>query len=129
MSDEHKAALAAGRRESRAIKAYLAAVNAPKRRGRPVTKETLQARLGDLDARIAKTNDPLTRLALIQRRIDAAGDLVGLEDPADLGSLEAGFVASAASYSERKGITYAAWREAGVPAATLKRAGIRRTRG
>ena len=36
------------------------------------------------------------------------------------------FVDAAAEYSERKGITYSAWRELGVPAAVLKRAGVKR---
>ena len=127
MSNEHKAALAAGRRESRAIKAYLAAVGTPKRRGRPVTKESLQARLADLDGRIAKAADPLTKVGLIQRRMDVAAELSSLAAPADMAALESGFVQSAASYSERKGISYGAWREAGVPASVLKKAGVRRT--
>ena len=42
----------------------------------------------------------------------------------DIGELEAGFVAVAKSYSERKGLTYSAWREAGVDARVLKQAGI-----
>ena len=45
----------------------------------------------------------------------------------DIGELEAGFVAVAKSYSERKGLTYAAWREAGVDARVLKQAGITRS--
>lgn len=44
----------------------------------------------------------------------------------DISKLEAAFVAVAKSYSERKGITYAAWREAGLAAATLRMAGISR---
>jgi hypothetical protein len=129
MSDEHKAALAAGRRESRAIKAYLAAVSAPKRRGRPVTKETMQSRLNDLDEKIAASTDPLAKVGLIQRRMDTATDLAEIDDPTDIAGLEAGFVDHAAAYSQRKGISYGAWRESGVPAAVLKRAGIKRTRG
>jgi hypothetical protein len=35
-------------------------------------------------------------------------------------------VAAAGPYALRKGITYAAWREAGVDAGLLRRAGIRR---
>jgi hypothetical protein len=35
-------------------------------------------------------------------------------------------VKSAAPYSERKGITYSAWREVGVPANVLEKAGISR---
>ena len=126
MSKEHKAALAAGRRESRTIKAYLAAISTPKRRGRPVTRESLEGRLADLDGKIAGTADPLNRVVLIQRRIDVAADLAELDDPADLSALEAGFAENAASYSKRKGISYAAWRAAGVPAAVLKKAGISR---
>ena len=38
---------------------------------------------------------------------------------------ERAFVEAAAPYGERKGISYKAWREVGVPAAVLKRAGIR----
>ncbi len=33
---------------------------------------------------------------------------------------------TAAKYAERKGISYAAWRELGVPADVLKKAGISR---
>ena len=51
-----------------------------------------------------------------------------MTDAPDLEGLEAGFVEYAKAYSERKGITYAAWREAGVPASILKDAGIKRTR-
>ena len=41
----------------------------------------------------------------------------------------AAFVQAARPYGERKGISYAAWREAGVDAAVLKRAGVRRAAG
>ena len=44
----------------------------------------------------------------------------------DIASLEEGFVSSAKEYGDRKGITYAAWRVAGVPASVLKEAGIGR---
>ena len=44
----------------------------------------------------------------------------------DLTALEKDFVKSAKSYSQRKGITYGAWREFGVPAEVLRKAGISR---
>ena len=44
----------------------------------------------------------------------------------DISGFEADFVAAARPYSERKRISYAAWRELGVPPAILKRAGISR---
>ena len=40
--------------------------------------------------------------------------------------LEDEFVDAASGYSQRKGISYTAWRELGVPASVLKRAGIGR---
>ncbi len=44
MSDEHKASLAKGRRESRAIKAYLEALKS-RRPGSPVTPESVRKRM------------------------------------------------------------------------------------
>ncbi len=128
MSDEHKAALAQGRAESRAIKAYLAVATAPKKRGRPVTRASLEEKIGSLDQKVRSEDDPLARVELIQARIDARRALDEIDSAADLEELEAGFVRYATSYSDRKGITWTAWREAGVPAATLRSAGIRQTR-
>jgi hypothetical protein len=42
--------------------------------------------------------------------------------------LAANFVAYAKSYSDRKGISYTAWRQFGVPADVLRKAGIQETR-
>lgn len=128
MSDEHKAALARGRAEARAIKAYLAVATMPKKRGRPVTRSSLEEKIVSLDEKVGTENDPLARVELIQARIDAQRALDDLGSAADLETLEPGFVEHAASYSDRKGITWTAWREAGVPAATLRRAGIKQTR-
>ncbi len=128
MSDEHKAALAQGRTESRAIKAYLAVATAPKKRGRPVTRASLEERIIALDEKVRTEDDPLARVDLIQARIDTGRAVDDLDSAADLEALEAGFTTYAASYSERKGITWTAWREAGVSAATLRKAGIKQTR-
>jgi len=128
MSAEHKEALARGRRESKAIKAYLEALAVPKRRGRPVTPETLEARIEALDEKVRTETDPLSRVDLIQARLDAQDALDQVTATIDLEALEAGFVEHAASYSERKGITWAAWREAGVAVPVLSAAGVKRTR-
>lgn len=127
MSEEHKAALAQGRRESRAVKAYLSALGS-KRPGRPVTPESLQARLDHLRARVAEEGDPLKRLDLEQEIIDVRARLKEVEARQDMADLEADFVAVARSYSERKGISYGAWRQVGVPASVLKKAGVARTK-
>ena len=128
MTQEHKDALAQGRRESKAIKAYLEALDAPKRRGRPVTAESLQLKIADLDGKIRDEPDPLRRVELIQARLDTEEALAGFEATENIDALEAGFVEYGNGYSERKGISYAAWREVGVPAPVLKQAGIKRTR-
>ena len=47
----------------------------------------------------------------------------------DMSALEREFVKAAPAYGDRKGISYAAWREAGVSAAVLRRAGIQRAQG
>jgi hypothetical protein len=128
MTEGHKAALATGRRESRAIKAYLAAVATPKRKGRPVSPEVLEAKIATLDDKIRATPDPLSKVELIQARLNAQEALDQMNAVVDMEALEEGFVRHAASYSERKGITWSAWREIGVPASVLAAAGIKRTR-
>ncbi|HLE38673.1 MAG TPA: hypothetical protein VJA44_03345 [Acidimicrobiia bacterium] len=125
MSAEHKAALAAGRRESRAIKLYLDAL-ASRRPGRPITPETLTKRIKDLEKRIAAEVNPLKAVDLRQARLDAENTLETAKGSADSASLETDFTRFAKAYSKRKGISYTAWREAGVPAALLKKAGINR---
>lgn len=129
MSDEHKHALAVGREESRAVRRYLEALEAHKpKRGRKRTTESIQSRLRQIDDRIAGA-DPLTRVHLVQERLNLETELATKEEAVDLKALEEGFVEAAKSYGERKGITYAAWRAAGVDANVLRKAGIPRTRG
>jgi hypothetical protein len=127
MSEEHKAALARGRRESRAVKRYLEAT-ATRRPGRPMSPERLRDRIAEYEGKIEAEADPLKALELRQKRLDAEADLRRAETAGDLEALEADFVAHAASYGSRKGISYTAWREAGVAADVLGRAGIPRTR-
>ena len=127
MSDDHKQALAQGRLEARAIKSYLAAVGGRKR-GRPVTRESLTARIERLEAQIASESNPLKALDMRQARLDAERQLAAMSESVDLDALEAKFVAHAADYSTRKGISYAVWREAGVAADVLKKAAVPRTR-
>lgn len=127
MSEEHKQALSIGRREARLIKAYLGALGA-RRPGRPVTRESLESRIASLEAKLAAEADPLRQVDLRQARLDAEDQLALVGEVEDIAGLEAGFVEVAKSYSERKGISYAAWREQGVSAPVLKAAGVPRTR-
>lgn len=127
MSDEHKTALAKGRDQGRAVRRYLEALEANKpRRGRRRSPESITKRLKAIETDLP-TADPLKRLHLIQERLDLQAALESSEAGTDLADLETEFVAVAASYGERKGITYSAWRELGVPAPVLAQAGISRT--
>jgi len=126
MTDEHKAALAAGRAEGRAVRAYLEALDQHRpKRGRKRTPDSVNARLAKIDTELVSA-DPMTRLSLVQERLDLLAELESLTTTVDLTALESDFVKSAKGYGERKGISYAAWREVGVSAATLKAAGISR---
>lgn len=126
MSQDHKDALAEGRRQARAIKAYMKAVQGRKR-GRPTSKKAVESRIEKLNEQIGNAED-LKKVELIQARLDLEGQLARLEETEDTEALEAGFVEHAAAYSERKGISYTAWREVGVPAAVLRSAGVKETR-
>ncbi|HZN15276.1 MAG TPA: hypothetical protein VFB78_13465 [Acidimicrobiales bacterium] len=126
MSASHKEALAAGREQGRAVRLYLEAIDANKpKRGRQRTPETIKKRLDDIEARI-QSADALTRLQLVQERINLQHELSTKSETVDLSAIEADFVKVAGDYGRRKGISYAAWREAGVDAAVLKQAGIGR---
>jgi hypothetical protein len=128
MSDDHKAALAKGRTQGRAVRDYLAVLDRERKPGRKVDRATLEKRIEDLRTQAESEPEPSKRLELIQRRLDAEDRLATLEEEPDVDAVEAAFVEAAAEYSERRGISYTAWRETGVPAAVLQRAGIKRTR-
>lgn len=126
MSDSHKAALAEGREQGRAVRRYLEALEAHKpKRGRKRTPESMQKRLASIEERLANA-DPLSRLHLVQERMDLERELAASDEGVDMSELEEAFVAAAEPYGRRKGITYSAWREAGVDPSVLRRAGIRR---
>jgi hypothetical protein len=126
MTASHKQALAEGREASRHVRAYLEALQANKpKRGRKRTKETVQKQLDDVAAQIGPATG-LKKLELAQRRIDLAAELENFAVKVDLSDLRRAFIKHAKPYAKRKGITYGAWREAGVPAEDLKAAGITR---
>ena len=127
VTEEHKAAMARGRVEGRAISAYLDALEQQRpKRGRKRTPESIDKQLAAIDDKLATAN-AITRLTLVQQRLDLQRERDAMGGPpVDLAPLEEAFVAAAKGYGERKGISYAAWREIGVPADVLKRAGISR---
>jgi hypothetical protein len=126
LTDQPKAALAQGRNEGRAVRAYLEALrgNKPKR-GRKRTSDSINKRLKAIDEQL-KTADPVTELQLVQERRNLNAELDGMSSNVDLKAIEDAFVKVASSYSARQGISWASWREVGVPASVLTRAGLSR---
>lgn len=126
MTEEHKQALAVGRAEGRMVRAYLEALESSRpKRGRKRTKESIGRRLERIDAEL-ESADPLKRLQLTQEQIDLTEELESMDNGVNMTDLENDFVRVAQGYAERKGITYQAFRQIGVPASVLKRAGISR---
>jgi hypothetical protein len=126
MTNEHKAALAAGRAQGLAVRRYLEALERSRpRRGRRPSADNLSKQLKEIEERL-RDADPLKRLHLIQQRKSIEARLSSDDGAEDLSSLEDAFVDAASEYGSRKGIDYATWREAGVPAEVLRRAGVHR---
>lgn len=127
LTEDHKAALALGREESRAVRAYLDGLRAHRpRRSRKLSPESIQKRLRAIEAEVLNA-DPIKELRLIRERRDLAAALESLATQPNLGESEAAFLKIAASYGSRNGISYGAWREVGVDASVLSRAGISRS--
>lgn len=126
MSDEHKSAIAEGRKQAKAVSDYLEALAANKpKRGRQRTPDSIKARLAKIDGEI-EAADAITRLNLAQEKLDLEAELATKSAGVDLSGLEQAFVEHASGYGARKGISYSVWREAGVAPAVLKKAGISR---
>lgn len=118
MTEERKAAMARGHTEARAVRNYMQALHsgeAPKRHGRS------RRSADEISAELAQTEDPMMRLKLRSQMRQSAA----ISEP-DMEKITAEFVKIVVAYSERTGLTYADWREEGVPAAVLKQAGLRR---
>lgn len=126
MTKAHKQALAAGRAEGKIVRDYLEALKRTKpKRGRKRTPESIKRRLNTIKSEYENV-DAVTQLKYAQERLDLAIELAELTSKVDIGPLEKSFVKIAKGYGERNGITYSAWREIGVDATVLKRAGITR---
>ena len=126
MTADHKAKLAQGRNESRIVSRYLEALAAGKgKRGRKRTPESINMQITRIDKDLAEAS-PIRRLELVQRRFDLVAERDRLATRVDLEGLEKEFVKVAKSYAKRNAIVYSAFRELGVSAELLKRAGISR---
>lgn len=135
MTDEHKERLAEGRNLSRSVSQYLDALDKKerKKRGRQRTRESAEKQLAAVVAELKSkgrgSGNPTRRLELIQRKRDLEVELAVMANgntQVDLSALEADFIKHAPQYAAKKGITFGAFREFGVPPAVLAKAGIKR---
>ena len=116
-----------GRAEGRAVRDYLDALRSSKpKRGRKRTPDSIAKRLAAIADELTNAT-AIEELQLLQERRNLESELATMGEGVDLTELEQGFVSVAKAYGERKGIAYATWREVGVSAATLAKAGITRS--
>ena len=127
MSEDHKAALAKGKREAAKVTRYLKALEAGQSGGAARVK-VLEQKIQRLRDDIANEANILRRVKLIQKCFDTEDKLKNLDTSIDFDVLEADFIEVVVAYSERNQISYHTWREVGVAAKVLKAAGIKRTR-
>ena len=80
-----------------------------------------QRRLAEIERELPQA-PPMRELRLLQERQDLLAAGTGVRQ------LEDAFVEVARTYSRRHGISFATWREMGVPVAVLRRAGLRARR-
>ena len=129
VTPEHKAAMAAGRVEGRAVRDYLEALRANKpKRGRKRTPDSIRKQIEAINTKLGDS-DAVTSLKLISDRMHLQEELSDMGTMVDLTGLQNEFVKVAKRYGERNRITYAAWREVGVPPTVLSEAGIGRSAG
>jgi hypothetical protein len=119
ISDSHRAAMSKGVTQRNAIQAYLETLQSP-----PPRLRTRKGRsVADLQRAISESTDPMERLylrPLLRRALEVESGSANMDE------ITANFVKHVVAFSERNGITYADWREEGVPAAVLREAGMRR---
>lgn len=126
MTDAHRRAAADGRAQARHIASYLEALET--RRARPSRRQTpdeLKRELSDIEASLAAATG-LRKLEFAQRSIDLKAALNAREPDDDFERRRQAFITHAKAYSDRKGISYEAWRTVGVSATDLQAAGIAR---
>jgi hypothetical protein len=127
LTAEHKAQMARGREEARIVRAYLEAIDVPKRRGRQRTAESIAKQLSQIEERLHSARG-VEKLDLLKQQRDLETERAARAPTASIAALERDFTKVARAYGARKGIDYSIWRAAGVSASVLTKARIQRTR-
>jgi hypothetical protein len=109
---------------AQAVARYLGSLQSQWRRRRMrLTREAILSRLEALRCQLPAARS-VARLNLVQKRRDLEADLRVLETSPSLQHLEEDFVAVAAAYGRREGLSYSDWRRMGVARLVLCQAGI-----
>jgi len=124
MTDDHKEAIRQGRLQANVVNAYLESLQSRQRRYSDPA--VLKRRLQRLEDKLSAEANPLKALELRQQRLELERRLRSTSDDPGSDELEAQFIKIAREFSDRKGLSYAAWREMGVPTKVLYAAGLRR---
>lgn len=133
LTDAHLQALQEGRDAGRAVAHYLSLLarktDSPRRRGRRRTLESVQRQLTAAEQQLAAgprggVIAELNLRALIHTLTAERRRMEQIQAVADFGEAEKGFVEVAGRYAKAKKIHYDVWRKMGVPAETLRAAGI-----
>ena len=115
----------------RVVRRYLSTLDALRPgRGPKRAADAIANRLLKIDELLISA-DPIARLHLTQERIDLDAEAIRLgssNGDVDIADLEAEFVKVAKPYGDRCGVTFSAWRQVGVEADVLEKAGIVRAR-
>lgn len=106
-------------REAHIVNQYLEYLERRKSLGRLNDVDKLMDRLTEIDKMIPEATTGVQRIDMVQERIDLQEALEAINP-----EYEARFVEIAAAWAERRGVSYAALREVGVPAHVLRQAGI-----
>lgn len=128
VSESQKKAMARGRANSRVVKDYLDALERVRpRRGRKRTPAGIRKRLDTIAVEMDDASQ-LAKLDMVQERMNLEAELEQMLSAEDITDKQKAFVSVAQEYSESRGISWAAWREMGVPADVLREAGLTQTR-
>jgi hypothetical protein len=114
----------------RIVRRYLSTIDSIRQgRGPKRAADAIANRLLKIDEMLISA-DPISRLHLTQERIDLDAEAIrlGNGNEVDLADVEAEFVKVARTYGDRHGVTFSAWRQVGVEADVLEKAGIVRVK-
>lgn len=125
LTEQHKQQMRIGRQQSAAVRHYLQAIATVGGNVQdPAAQiERAKTKLSDLESGIPNSN-PIERLKLTQEVLNLKGRISKLSALNEVTDAEGPFVECAKAFSDRFGITRAAWKAQGVPGEVLDKAGI-----